>query len=219
MPTPLPLAIIEDQRPVREMLHEYLGGQPEFECVLLAESLEDFLGQLPGLPVPPQLVLSDIGLPGRSGIEGIPLIHAQLPEAQVLILSVYADAARVFEAICAGAVGYLVKNMPLAQLKQHLLEVAAGGSPMSPSVARHVIQAFQRQPPVAVAATPETRLSPREQDIVRAVEDGLSSKAIAVRHFISIETVNNHIRSVYRKLQINSRSELMARALKRGRGG
>ena len=119
MQFPLPLAIIEDQAAIRETLHEYLCAQPEFHCVLLADSVESFLEALPTAAVSPQLVLSDIGLPGLSGIEGLPLIHEQLPEAQVLILSVFADAARVFEALRAGAVGYLVKSTPLAQLSTH----------------------------------------------------------------------------------------------------
>lgn len=105
MQTRLPLAIIEDQTPIREMLHHYLCAQPEFECVLVAVSMEDFFRQLPTLATPPVLVLSDIGLPGRSGIEGFPLILAQLPQTQVLMLSVYTDAPRVFEASCAGAGG------------------------------------------------------------------------------------------------------------------
>ncbi|MDO7874718.1 response regulator transcription factor [Hymenobacter sp. ASUV-10] len=217
MQFPLPLAIIEDQAAIRETLGDYLCAQPEFECVLIAVSVEDFLRQLPGLKVPPTLVLSDIGLPGKSGIEGIPLIKARAPEAQVLMLSVFSDAARVFEAICAGAVGYLVKNTPLPQLKLHLLEVAAGGSPMSPGVARFVVQAFQRQPPVPVAATPDARLTPREQEIVAAVGQGLSYRVIAERHFISVDTVNNHVRAIYKKLQVRSKGELLALTLgKRG---
>jgi DNA-binding NarL/FixJ family response regulator len=212
---PLPLALIEDQPAIREALAEYLCAQPEFTCVLVAESVEDFLQQLPPELSGPVLVLSDIGLPGRSGIEGLPLIKLQRPEAQVLMLSVYTDAARVFEAICAGAVGYLVKTTPVPQLKVHLLEVAAGGSPMSPQVARHVIEAFQRQPPVPVATAPAHRLTPREQEIVVALEQGLSYKLVADHCGISIDTVKNHIRAVYRKLQINSKGELLALALKR----
>lgn len=211
----LPLAIVEDQPAIREMLRHYLCVQPEFECVLVADSMEDFFRQLPALGTPPALVLCDIGLPGRSGIEGLPLIHAALPAAQVLMLSVYADAARVFEAICAGAAGYLLKNTPLPVIKAQLLEVAAGGSPMSPAVARHVLEAFRRQPPVAVAATPAARLTPREQEIVAAVEDGLSYKLIAEALGITVDTVKNHLRAVYRKLHINSKGELLALALKR----
>ena len=215
MQTPLALAIIEDQAPIREALREYLGAQPEFACVLVARSVEDFLNRLPGLAVPPVLVLSDIGLPGRSGIEGLPLILARLPAAQVLMLSVFADAERVFEAICAGAAGYLVKTTPLPQLKQHLLEVAAGGSPMSPGVARYVLQAFRAKPPVRVAATPEGRLTAREQEVVALVEQGLGFRAVAAQLGISPDTVNNHVRAIYRKLQVNSKGELLALALRR----
>jgi DNA-binding NarL/FixJ family response regulator len=211
---PHPLAIIEDQALIRETLLEYLGAQPEFQCVVVAGSVEEFLELLPGAARPPQLILSDIGLPGRSGIEGLPLIRAQLPEAQVMMLSVYAEAERVYQALCAGAVGYLLKDTPLAQLKEHLLQVAAGGSPMSPGVARHVVQAFQRlaQRP---APTPSEPLTPRELEIVRGIEDGLSYKLIAARLHISIDTVRNHIRNVYRKLQVNSKGELLAQALRR----
>ena len=222
MNLPLSLAIIEDQAAIRDTLHEYLCAQPEFRCVLLAESVEDFLARLPAAAVPPQLILSDIGLPGLTGTEGIPLILEQLPQAQVLMLSVYADAERVFEALRAGAVGYLLKNTPLAQLKEHLLQVAAGGSPMSPGVARFVVQAFQRQPAAGPANIPLDQLMPepltaRELEVVRGIEDGLSYKLIAERHHISLDTVRNHIRSVYRKLQVNSKGELMAHALRRRR--
>ena len=218
---PMALAIIEDQAPIRETLHEYLCAQSEFRCVLIAESVEAFLELLPTAAVPPQLILSDIGLTGLTGIEGLPLIKQHLPEAQVLMLSVYADSERVFEALRAGAVGYLLKNTPLAQLKEHLLQVAGGGSPMSPGVARYVVQAFARIPPVPAAHIPlasllaSEPLTTREMEIVRGIEDGLSYKLIADRHSISIDTVRNHIRSVYRKLQVNSKSELMAHALKR----
>ena len=219
---PLALAIIEDQAPIREALSEYLGAQPEFRCVLVVGSIEAFLRELPGAETPPQLVLSDIGLPGLSGIEGLPLIAARLPGAQVLMLSVFADATRVYDALCAGAVGYLLKNTPLPQLKEHLLQVAAGGSPMSPGVARLVVQAFQRLAARPVqpgpAAQPTEPLTAREMEVVRGIEDGLSYKLIADRHAVSIDTVRNHIRTVYRKLQINSKGELMALALKQQRG-
>jgi DNA-binding NarL/FixJ family response regulator len=214
LPAPHSLALIEDQVFIRETLHEYLEAQPEFGCVVVAGSVEEFLTLLPGAAVPPQLILSDIGLPGRSGIEGLPLIRAQLPAAQVVMLSVYAEAERVYQALCAGAVGYLLKDTPLPQLKEHLLQVAAGGSPMSPGVARHVVQAFQRLAQ-RTAPSPSEPLTPRELEIVRGIEDGLSYKLIAARLHISLDTVRNHIRSVYRKLQVNSKGELLAQALRR----
>ena len=222
MQFPLALAIIEDQLPIRKALQDYLCVQPEFRCVLVAGSVEEFLGGLATAEAPPQLILSDIGLPGLTGIEGLPLIQQVLPEAQVLMLSVYADAERVFEALRAGAVGYLLKNTPLAQLKQHLLHVAAGGSPMSPNVARFVVQAFQQQSMAARMALSLERLlpeplSPRELEVVCGIEDGLSYKLIADRYHISLDTVRSHIRNVYRKLQVNSKAELLAQKIKRQR--
>ncbi|RZL07864.1 MAG: response regulator transcription factor [Hymenobacter sp.] len=170
------LGIIEDQAAFREALCTYLGAQPEFTCVLCAASHEAFVAGLAGLAQLPTLVLSGIGLPGHSGTEGLAMLRAVLPGAEVLLLSVHTDAGRVFEALRQGAVGYLEKTTPLPLLKEHLLQVAAGGSPMSPSVARHVARYFQLR---AVAVRPS--LTPRESDIVRGIEDGLSHKLIAAR--------------------------------------
>jgi len=206
------LGIIEDQTAIREALCEYLGAQPEFACVLCAASHEEFMAGLAGLAEPPSLVLSDIGLPGRSGIEGLAVLRQVLPEAQVLMLSVYTDAERVFEALRQGAVGYLEKTTPLPLLKEHLLQVAAGGSPMSPSVARHVARYFAALRP---ASPLPAGLTARELEIVRGIEDGLSYKLIAERLHLSLDTVRSHIRQVYRKLEVNSKSEILIKARQR----
>jgi DNA-binding NarL/FixJ family response regulator len=205
----IPLAIIEDQPVLRRAFETYLCSLPDFDCVLVAESVEDFLARLPDAGHPPRLVLSDIGLPGASGIEGIGLIRQQIPDAEVVMISVYQDADRVFQALCAGAVGYLVKNTPLPQIRQALLEVAAGGSPMSPAIARHVVRHFRPQAPASSEA-----LSAREQQVVQAIVDGLSYKLIADRLGITLDTVRYYIRQIYRKLHVNSKAEVIARALR-----
>ncbi len=204
------LGIIEDQPAIREALSEYFAAQPDFKCVLATASHEEFMAGLLALAEPPTLVLSDIGLPGRSGIEGLAVLRQALPNAEVLMLSVYTDAERVFEALREGAVGYLEKTTPLPLLKEHLLQVAAGGSPMSPSVARHVIRYFRPLLPA-----PAEGLTSREQDIVRGIEDGLSYKLIAERLYVSLDTVRSHIRQVYRKLHVNSKAEIIARRRQR----
>jgi DNA-binding NarL/FixJ family response regulator len=206
------IGIIEDQTAIREALCEYLGAQPEFRCVLCSASHEEFVEGLAGLAVTPALVLCDIGLPGRSGIEGLSVLRQLLPDTEVLMLSVYTDAERVFEALREGAVGYLEKTTPLPLIKENLLQVAAGGSPMSPSVARHVIRYFRHQPQ---AAAPLASLTARENDIVRAIEDGLSYKLIADRLGLSLDTVRSHIRQIYRKLEVNSKTEVIAKARSR----
>jgi DNA-binding NarL/FixJ family response regulator len=201
----IPLAIIEDQPAIRQALTTYLCAQPEFTCVVVAESVEEFLRTLDGGAPAPELILSDIGLPGLSGIAAIPVIRQRLPGVEIVLITVYQDADRVFKALCAGAVGYLVKSTPLPEIKKALLDVRAGGSPMSSAVARHVVSYFRPAPTV------QSPLTAREEQIVEAIEQGLSYKLVADRLGISLNTVRAHIRTVYEKLQISSKGELMAR--------
>lgn len=198
------LAIVEDQPAIREALHTYLCSQPEFECVAVVGSVEELLEALAAGAPSPRLVLSDIGLPGATGIEGVALIRELAPEAEVVLITVYQDAERTFHALCAGAVGYLIKSTPLPAIKQALLDVLAGGSPMSPAIARHVMRYFR-------PAAPTAALTPREQQIVEALEQGLSYKLVGDRLGISLNTVRAYIRTVYDKVQINSKAELLAR--------
>jgi DNA-binding NarL/FixJ family response regulator len=199
------LAIIEDDPSIRQSFVTYLCAQPEFDCVLVAGSVEEFLEALPSATRPPRLILSDIGLPGMTGIEGVPRIRRVLPKAEVVLITVFAEPERLFQALCAGAVGYLLKSTMLRDVKTALLEVLAGGSPMSPAIARHIVRHFQPLP------TPAEVLTARELQLVQAIEEGLSYRLVAERLGISINTVRTFIRRIYDKLQVNSKAELLAR--------
>ncbi|MGI4865969.1 MAG: response regulator [Janthinobacterium lividum] len=204
------LALIEDQPAIRQVLSTYLSAQPEFECSLVVSSVEELLAELAAGATPPRLVLSDIGLPGGlSGIEGIAHVRARVPEAEVVLITVYQEPERIFQALCAGAVGYLVKTTSLPDIKKALLEVLAGGSPMSAAVARHVVRYFR---PVALPSP----LTQREQQVVEGIEQGLSYKLVADRLGMSLNTVRSHIRTVYEKLQVNSKAELIKRVRQPG---
>jgi DNA-binding NarL/FixJ family response regulator len=205
------LGIIEDDPTVRQLLQGYLGRQPEFECVLVAGSVEAFLEQLPELASKPTLVLLDIGLPGLSGIQGLPLLRRQLPEADFVMQTVFDDADRIYQALCAGATGYLLKSTPPADIKAALLDVARGGAPMSRAVARKVLSYFKPSP-----AAPATDLTPRERQVLEGLVDGLSEKQVATRLDLAPQTVHSYIKQLYRKLHVRSRSELVRQALRDG---
>lgn len=206
--TILRLAIIEDDPTVRGLLHGYLCRQPEFDCVLVAGSVEEFVQRLPELVAPPQLVLLDIGLPGLSGIEALPLLRRQLPEADFVMQTVFEDTDRIYQALCAGATGYLLKSTPPTDIKAALLDVARGGAPMSRAVARKVLGYFKPR-----ATSPTSDLTPRERQVLEGLVDGLSEKQVATRLALSTQTVHSYIKQLYRKLQVRSRAELLRHTL------
>jgi DNA-binding NarL/FixJ family response regulator len=201
------LALVEDDPEVRELLHGYLRQQPEFDCVLVAGSAEDFLDQLTDVRQPPQVVLLDIHLPGMSGLDALPHIKQRLPEADVLMQTVFDDADRIYRALCAGASGYVLKNTPLPEIKAAVLEVERGGAPMSRAVARKVLAHFKPTPTVQ----PDL-LTARERDVVQGLVDGLGDKQVAVRLGLSAETVRSYVKRIYKKLHVGSRTELVSRA-------
>ncbi len=206
--TPIRLAIIEDDPEVRQMLHQYFGRQLEFACVIVADSAEAFLAELDDA-LAPQVLLLDLGLPGMSGLEMLPLVRRRLPDVEIVIQTAFDDADRIYQALCGGASGYVLKNTNLEQIKAALLEVMRGGAFFSRSVARRVLHHFKPTP----AARP-TLLSEREQQVLEAIVDGLPDKQIAARLDVSPTTVSTHLRSIYKKLHVNSRSELISRAAK-----
>ena len=206
---PIKVAIIEDLREVREGLAMLISGTSGFACVGRYRSVEDSIARI-GLNVP-DIILTDIGLPGMDGIEGIKVLREKFPGVSFITLSVYDDDERIFGALCAGACGYLLKNTQPARLIESLREVAAGGAPMSPEVARKVITLFRDFAPPPAA---EYHLTPQEKQLLKMLVEGHSYKTAAYDLDISYHTVSFHLRNIYEKLQVHSKSEAVAKALR-----
>lgn len=198
------LAIIEDIDDIRNTLEDYFRQQPEVASVLAVDSMEGFFDAQRTDPMA-DVILSDIGLPGMNGIDGIKKIKEGYPATDIIMLSVFNNSDKIFKSICAGATGYALKDTPLPELKKAILDVRAGGSYMTPSIARKVMEYFMPK------KTAEDTLSAKEKQIVVAMTEGLSYKLIADRLSISIDGVRFHIKNIYRKLQINSKSELIGK--------
>ncbi len=208
--TSIRLAIVEDDPDIRTLTHHYLQRQPDLECVIVAESVEDFLAQLPQA-LPPQVILLDIALPGISGVEALPRITARLPGVEILMHTVFEDPDHIYNALCRGASGYVLKNTPLPQIKEAIMDVMAGGAPMSRAVARRVLAHFKPTP----SRQPEI-LTEREQTVLDALVTGRSDKQIAVMYDLAPASVRTYVKRIYKKLQVtDGRTELLRRA---GRG-
>jgi DNA-binding NarL/FixJ family response regulator len=207
--TNLKVAVVEDLDHVREGLRVLIDGSPGYRCTAACGTMEAALEQF--VRDPPDVVLVDIGLPGISGIEGTRLLRQQYPATQVIILTIYDDDERVFEALCAGAFGYLLKNTPPARLLECIREVADGGAPVSPEIARKVISLFQRVRP---AKHTEHELTPHETRILKLLVDGHNYKTAGAELNVSVNTISFHVRRIYEKLQVHSKSEAVAKALR-----
>jgi DNA-binding NarL/FixJ family response regulator len=203
------VAIVEDRREIRDGLAMLINGTQGFTCSGSYRSMEEALPAIPGNL--PELVLSDIGLPGMSGIEGIRILKERHPTLIILMLSVYDDDDRIFDALCAGACGYLLKKTPPARLLEALQEAVAGGGPMSPEVASRVIALFREVRPPERAAYD---LTPHESRLLKLFVEGHNYKTAAAEFGVSVHTISYHLRSIYDKLQVHSKSEAVAIALK-----
>ncbi len=205
------VAIIEDQKETREGLSFLINHTDRFECRHVYASMEAALERIGTNP--PRIALVDIGLPGMSGIEGVRILRERFPSIAPVLLTVYTDDDRIFQAVCAGACGYLLKKTPPARLLDSVKEVAEGGAAMSPEVAIRVVELFRRtQRPEQPAA----RLSPQESRLLKLLTEGHQNKTAAAELGISVHTVSFYLRSIYEKLQVHSRSEAVARALREG---
>ncbi|MGJ1436941.1 response regulator [Sphingobacterium siyangense] len=202
------LAIVEDRMPVLESLKAYFENVTQFDLVAVAQDFDELL-YLRWKPESLDLLLCDIGLPKKNGIEITWFVKRKYTHIQIVMFTVFDDKDHVFQALCAGASGYLLKSTPLPQMHQLLVEVMKGGSVMSPQVARLVIAHFNPALNQKSDYKHTEQLTPREIEIVSLLQQGYSYKKVAETAFISIDTVKFHIRNIYGKLQINSRAELM----------
>lgn len=205
----LGVVIIEDMRDVREGLSVLINGTAGFRCSGSYRTMEDALAGIEAERT--DVILTDIGLPGMSGSDGIRVLRERMPEVPILALTVYDSDDHVFRALCAGASGYLLKNTPPARLLDSLKEVAAGGAPMSPEVAKRVLRLFRDfQPPPQATY----HLTPQEHELLKLLVEGHHKKTAAAALGISVNTVSFHLKHVYEKLQVHSKSEAVAKALR-----
>lgn len=208
---PIRVAIVEDDRATREGLAALIDGTPGYACVGRFGSVEEALGAL--AHVAPAVLLLDINLPGMSGVEGVRHVRQRYPDIEILMLTVYAEQEHVFESICGGASGYLLKKTPPARLLEAIAEATQGGSPMSPAIARKVVALFQRTGPPEPPGEP---LTPQEVRLLQLLADGHSYQASADDMHVSVNTVRNYVRSVYEKLHVHSKSQAVSKAIRRG---
>lgn len=206
------VAIVEDNDTIREGLAVLINGTNGYKCVGAFRDCETFLLKLKTLDV--NVTLMDIALPGISGIEGVKEAKKIKPELDILMLTIYEDSDKVFDALCAGACGYLVKKTPPSKLLDAIKEVFEGGSPMSSQIARQVITAFKESKEVKNESD-DTELSLREKEVINLLANGNNYQQIADQLFISVDTVRHHIKNIYKKLHVHTQSEAVAKAIRK----
>jgi DNA-binding NarL/FixJ family response regulator len=203
------VAIVEDNNALRNSLENLFNRTDGMNCVISMNNLLNVVSEIG--KAEPNIVLMDIGLPHISGIEGVRTVKTAFPEMQVLMFTVFEDDDKIFDAIRAGASGYLLKKTAPAEIVEAIKELYHGGAPMSASIARKVVQSFQSS---AAPIKEDFQLTTRENEILFSLVDGLSYKKIAEKYFVSISTVRTHICNIYHKLHVNSKAEAVAKVLK-----
>jgi DNA-binding NarL/FixJ family response regulator len=196
------VAIVEDNAVMRKSFRQWIDASPDFRCVFDCATAEEALAEIPRLK--PDVVLMDIHLPGESGIACTARLKELLPGIQVIILTVYRNQELIFQALQAGALGYLLKRSSPAELLKAIAEVRSGGAPMTSEIARMVVEAFQKK---AASVASGDSLTTRESEILALLSEGLSNKEIAERVSISYDTVRAHLRHIYEKLHVRGRTE------------
>jgi DNA-binding NarL/FixJ family response regulator len=210
------VAIVEDNTTLREYLVELINGCPGHRCVCACGSAEEALVEIP--PEAPHVVLMDIHLPGDSGIVCTARLREKLPDVQVIMLTVYKDNKMIFQALKAGACGYVLKRADEKHILDAIAEVRAGGAPMTPEIARMVVRSFL-EPATTPAAAATVQLSARELEILALVAEGAPNKEIASKLSISNSTVRTHLMHIFDKLHVRCRTEAAAKYLRSNPGG
>jgi len=205
------VVIFEDNSLLRDSLYQLINGSPGLTCTGVFANCEDIIFNIK--KTNPDVVLMDIQMPGKDGIEGVKIIKQHFPEVKIIMQTVVEDDDKIFASICSGASGYLLKNTTPTRLLQAIVEVYEGGAPMTPAIAGKVLEKFRRQSPASSAELKD--LSIREKEILECLVEGMSYKMIASSCNISIDTVRFHIRHIYEKLHVSSKSEAVAKALRK----
>ena len=203
------VVIFEDNRSLREGLAALIGGTAGFECRGAFPNCNNLLKNI--AQTKPDVILMDIEMPGMNGIEAVQMIKEQFPETKILMETIFDDDEKIFKSICAGAEGYILKNTSPAEIMESIKEIYEGGSPMTPSIANRVLKMVKEKPYVSDNSFD---LSLREKEILAFLVKGMSYKMVASNCFISIETVNVHVKNIYKKLQVHSKTEAVAKAIK-----
>ena len=204
------VAIFEDNRNLREGLFQLIDGSDGFRCVGAFPNCDRLIQNLNESK--PDVVLMDIEMPGLSGIEAIKILKENFPDIKVLMETIFEDNEKIFDSICNGAEGYILKNTPPVFILSSIKEIYEGGAPMTPSVASKVLKMFKKNSSSTTKVVLD--LTEREKEILKSLVEGMSYKMIAATYFISIDTVSGHIKSIYKKLQVHSKSEAVAKAIK-----
>lgn len=202
------VALVEDHATIRRSWERIINAAPGFRCVCACGSAEEALRRLPRIQ--PDVVLMDIHLPNRSGIECTALLKPRLPNTEILMLTVYEDTPTIFKALQAGASGYLLKRTLPAELLEAITDVRHGGAPMTSEIARQIVESFRAPSPAPVS---DSGLSRREEEILALLSQGYANKEIAGQLHISFDTVRSHLKRIYEKLHVRSRTEAVARYL------
>jgi DNA-binding NarL/FixJ family response regulator len=202
--------LVEDNETYRRAVARVVNAADGFACSAAFADCEEALAAIKSSQELPDIILLDIGLPGMSGLDGIPRFIAAIPGVRVIVLTVFDDDDKIFKAICVGATGYLLKMSPVEEIVESIREVVAGGSPMNSRIARRVIEMFAKLAP----PPQDYGLTDRERSVLDLMVHGLIKKEIASRLGLSIHTVDTHVRNIYEKLQVHTRSGAVAKALK-----